>query len=183
MFTLVLAHINNIQDICCRKQAGFFSFDDKNLQTRLKLVGEHPGVNMSFPIPNSFYTDQVQCLSHSRDPKFVTSLVQQWTLSFENRTHWLLFLTFIIINQFCLFIHLHLYTYIYIFDKIYTTEREECHIELWTENWDCRIEQWTRFENRTHWLIELLWNDRHFITAFKNSFISFCLYHSQCYTQ
>ena len=33
------------------------------------------------------------------------------------------------------------------------------------------------FENRTHWMIELLWNDRHFIATFKNSlinFISFC---------
>ena len=48
MFALVLAHINNFQDICCRKQAGFFSFDDKNLQTRLKLVGEHQGANMTF---------------------------------------------------------------------------------------------------------------------------------------
>ena len=34
-------------------------------------------------------------------------------------------------------------------------------------NWDYKIEQWTlSFENRTHWLIELHWNDGHFITAF-----------------
>ena len=48
----------------------FVSFDDKNLQKRRKFVGER-----DFPIQNS-YTGQVQCLSHSKDQKFVTSLVQ-----------------------------------------------------------------------------------------------------------
>ena len=45
----------------------FVSFDDKNLQKRRKFVGER-----DFPIQNS-YTGQVQCLSHSKDQKFVTS--------------------------------------------------------------------------------------------------------------
>ena len=48
----------------------FVSFDDKNLQRQQKIVGER-----YFPIQNS-YTDQFQCLSRSRDQKFVTSLVQ-----------------------------------------------------------------------------------------------------------
>ena len=48
----------------------FVSFDDKNLQIRLEFVGE-----CVFPIQNS-YTGQVQCLRHSKDQKFVTSLVQ-----------------------------------------------------------------------------------------------------------
>ena len=42
----------------------------KNLQRRRNFVGER-----DFPIQNS-YTDQVQRLSHSRDQKFVASLVQ-----------------------------------------------------------------------------------------------------------
>ena len=48
----------------------FVSFDDKNLQRQQKIVGER-----YFPIQNS-YTDQFRCLSHSKDQKFVTSLVQ-----------------------------------------------------------------------------------------------------------
>ena len=48
----------------------FVSFNDKNLQRRRKFVSER-----DFLIQNS-YTGQVQCLSHSRDQKFVTSLVQ-----------------------------------------------------------------------------------------------------------
>ena len=67
MFALVLAHINNFQDICCRKQAGFFSFDDKNLQTRLKLVSEH----------DLFYGSSSMSESQQGREKFVTSLVQQ----------------------------------------------------------------------------------------------------------
>ena len=42
----------------------------ENLQRRQNFVGER-----DFPIQNA-YTDQVQRLSHSRDQKFVTSLVQ-----------------------------------------------------------------------------------------------------------
>ena len=49
---------------------GFVSFDNKNLQRRRKLVGKR-----DFPVQNS-NTGLVQCLSHSRDQKFVTSLVQ-----------------------------------------------------------------------------------------------------------
>ena len=48
----------------------FVSFNDKNLQRRRKFVSER-----DFLIQNS-YTGQVQYLSHSRDQKFVTSLVQ-----------------------------------------------------------------------------------------------------------
>ena len=48
----------------------FVFFNDKNLQRQGKFVGER-----HFPIQNS-YTGRVQCLSHSRDQKFVTSLVQ-----------------------------------------------------------------------------------------------------------
>ena len=48
----------------------FVFFNDKNLQRQGKFVGER-----DFPIQNS-YTGRVQCLSHSRDQKFVTSLVQ-----------------------------------------------------------------------------------------------------------
>ena len=48
----------------------FVSFDGKNLQRRTKFIGERV-----FPIENS-YSDQVQCLSHSKDQTFVTSLVQ-----------------------------------------------------------------------------------------------------------
>ena len=51
----------------------FVSFDDKNLQRRREFVGER-----DFPIQNS-YTDQVQCMSHRRDQKFVTSSVQSAT--------------------------------------------------------------------------------------------------------
>ena len=43
--------------------------DDKNLQRRREFAGEH-----DFPIKT--HTDQVYCSSHSRDQKFVTSLVQ-----------------------------------------------------------------------------------------------------------
>ena len=48
----------------------FVFFNDKNLQRQGKFVGER-----DFAIQNS-YTGRVQCLSRSRDQKFVTSLVQ-----------------------------------------------------------------------------------------------------------
>ena len=48
----------------------FVSFDDKNLQRRREFVGES-----DFPIQNS-YTGEVQCLSHSRNQKFMTSVMQ-----------------------------------------------------------------------------------------------------------
>ena len=48
----------------------FVFFDNKNVQGCQKIVGER-----DFHIQSS-YTDQVQCLRHSRDQKFVTSLVQ-----------------------------------------------------------------------------------------------------------
>ena len=56
----------------------FVSFDDKNLQRQRKFVGEP-----DFPIQNS-YTGQVQCLCHSRDQKFVTSLVQSAIANMES---------------------------------------------------------------------------------------------------
>ena len=46
----------------------FVSFDDKNLKSRRKCVSER-----DFPRQNSF-TGQAQCLSHSKDQIFVTSL-------------------------------------------------------------------------------------------------------------
>ena len=48
----------------------FVSLDDKNVEGRRKIVGER-----DFSLQSS-YTDQIQCLSHNRDQKFVTSLVQ-----------------------------------------------------------------------------------------------------------
>ena len=48
----------------------FVSFDGKKSSKTTKFIGER-----AFPIQNS-YTGQVQCLSHSKDQKFVTSLVQ-----------------------------------------------------------------------------------------------------------
>ena len=55
------------------------SVDDKNLKRRRKVVGQR-----DFPTQNS-YTGQVQCLSHSRDPKFVTSLVQSAIIRCKER--------------------------------------------------------------------------------------------------
>ena len=68
---------------------------DKNLQRRRKFVGE-----LDFPIQNS-YTGQVQCLSHSRDLKFVTSLMQS---PIDQHIRLMLRLyAFIIINRFVIF--------------------------------------------------------------------------------
>ena len=71
MFNVLLAHVDYFEDVCYQTKLDFVSFHDKNLQRRRKFVGER-----DFPIQNS-YTGQVQCLSHSRDQKFVTSLVQR----------------------------------------------------------------------------------------------------------
>ena len=71
MFNIVLANVDYFKDIFYRNQAEFcFSLGDKNVQGRRKIVGER-----DFSLQSS-YTDQIQCLSHSRDQKFVTSLVQ-----------------------------------------------------------------------------------------------------------
>ena len=68
---------------------------DKNLQRRRKFVGE-----LDFPIQNS-YTGQVQCLSHSRDLKFVMSLMQS---PIDQHIRLMLRLyAFIIINRFVIF--------------------------------------------------------------------------------
>ena len=52
-----------------KNKLDFVSFDDKNLQRRREFAGEH-----DFPIKT--HTDQVYCLIHSRDQKFVTLLAQ-----------------------------------------------------------------------------------------------------------
>ena len=66
-----MAHADYFQDIyIIETKLDFVSFNDKNLQRRRKFVGER-----DFPIQNS-YTSQVPCLSHSRDQKFETSLLQ-----------------------------------------------------------------------------------------------------------
>ena len=67
---------------------------DKNLQRRRKFVGER-----DFPIQNS-YTGQVQCLSHSRDQKFVTSLIQS---PIDHHIRFMLHLYAFIINRFVIF--------------------------------------------------------------------------------
>ena len=68
---------------------------DKNLQRRRKFVGE-----LDFLIQNS-YTGQVQCLSHSRDLKFVMSLMQS---PIDQHIRLMLRLyAFIIINRFVIF--------------------------------------------------------------------------------
>ena len=56
------------------------SVDDKNLQRRRKVVGQR-----DLPIQNSYTSYTVQCLSHSRDPKFVTSLVQSAIIRCKER--------------------------------------------------------------------------------------------------
>ena len=64
MLNLVLAHVNTFGVYFIENKLDFVSFDDKNLQRRRKFVGER-----DFPLT-------FQCPSHSRDPEFVTSLVQ-----------------------------------------------------------------------------------------------------------
>ena len=70
MFHVVLTHVDYFQDIyIIETKQDFVSFSDKNLQRRRKFVGERD-------VPENSYTGQLQCLSHSMDQKFVTSLVQ-----------------------------------------------------------------------------------------------------------
>ena len=64
MFNVVLAHVDYFQDMYHRKPSWILFLLTK------KFVGER-----DFPIQNS-YTGQVQCLSQSRNQKFVMSLVQ-----------------------------------------------------------------------------------------------------------
>ena len=63
--TLIIFRIYIIEN-----QAGFCFFSQKKYSQMQKFVGKR-----DFRIQNS-YSGQVQCLSHSRDQKFVTSLVQ-----------------------------------------------------------------------------------------------------------
>ena len=71
MFNVALAHHDYFLDTVCviETKLDFVSFDNKNLQRQQKFAGQR-----DFHIQNS-YTGQIQCQSHSRDQKFVTSLV------------------------------------------------------------------------------------------------------------
>ena len=70
MFNIILANVDYFRIYFIETKLNFVSFDDKNVQGRRKIVGER-----DFFLQSS-YNNQIQCLSHSRDQKFVTSLVQ-----------------------------------------------------------------------------------------------------------
>ena len=70
MFNAVLHALIIFRIFIIETKLDFVSFNDKNLQRRRKFVAER-----DFSILNS-YTCQVKCLSHSRDQKLVTSLLE-----------------------------------------------------------------------------------------------------------
>ena len=107
----------------------FVSFNDKNLQRRRKLVGER-----DLPIQNS-YTDQVQCLSHGRDQKFVTSLVQS-AIGSESpwqRNDTITFIIYLCVSLYQEFFSLNVQVHM----KLENSASEYCKLKIWAENWLC----------------------------------------------
>ena len=107
----------------------FVSFNDKNLQRQRKLVGER-----DLPIQNS-YTDQVQCLSHGRDQKFVTSLVQSpiGSESPWQRNDTTTFIIYLCVSLYQEFFLLNVQVHM----KLENSTSEYCKLKIWEENWLC----------------------------------------------
>ena len=63
MFNIVMAHIDYFQDYMLSKPS-WISF---LLTVKIFKDNENLLANMTFPYNLKSYTDQVQCLSHSRD--------------------------------------------------------------------------------------------------------------------